>query len=73
MQKYNQKKQHPMYRTSSNDYGARSQTTEEAPKQYHGLKGNFTKEFSGGFCNSQGLVTSTTKHRVKKTPEMGVN
>uniref|UniRef100_A0A7S2TP34 Uncharacterized protein n=1 Tax=Lotharella oceanica TaxID=641309 RepID=A0A7S2TP34_9EUKA len=69
--KYKKAKQHPMYRTSANDFGSRAPVAEETPTQYHGLNGNFTKEFSGGMYKNEGLVTSTATKNVEDMLKRG--
>uniref|UniRef100_A0A7S4E0B6 Uncharacterized protein n=1 Tax=Lotharella globosa TaxID=91324 RepID=A0A7S4E0B6_9EUKA len=65
------RKQHPMYRTSNNDFGSRPPVPEETQTQYHGLNGNFTKKFSGGMYKNEGLVTSSATQNIEDMLKRG--
>mmetsp|Transcript_7856 Transcript_7856/g.14594 ORF Transcript_7856/g.14594 Transcript_7856/m.14594 type:complete len:102 (-) Transcript_7856:223-528(-) len=58
------RKQHPMYRTTANDYGSKVPKAEELPQAFCPLRQKFTKKFSGGMFRDEGLVTSTTNRSV---------
>lgn len=61
-----QKKQHPCYTTSSNDYGAKHPTGFDMPLLWTGIHGKFTNTFNGGCYRSMGLKTSVERSRVHR-------
>ncbi|WIA30506.1 hypothetical protein OEZ86_000590 [Tetradesmus obliquus] len=61
-----EKKQHPCYTTSSNDYGAKHPTGFDMPLLWTGIHGKFTNTFNGGCYRSMGLKTSVERSRVHR-------
>lgn len=60
--RWRRKQQHPVYMTSNNEYGAKPPSQQMLPPSWHGVKGEFTKNYirneirTGNF--STGLPTS---------------
>jgi len=57
-------KQHPLYRTTQSQYGARPPAIQEMPTKYFGNSHTFTNTFGGNMARDHGLNTSLTHSRV---------
>lgn len=60
------RKQHPVYTTSNNVYGAKKPQEFDMPGTWSGIQGAFTNTFPGPYKNAS-LVTATTRSKVHKT------
>ena len=60
------RKQHPLYQTSNNSYGARKPSQSELPQQWNGVRGEFTKK-NPGAIRDNGFVVAITKSKVHST------
>lgn len=59
------RKQHPVYTTTSNDYGKKKPEEFDMPGTWAGIAGYFTNSFPGPYRNLS-LVTAVTKSKVHK-------
>ena len=65
--RHKSKTQHPVYRTSNNDYGRKAPAQQDMPMQWNGLHGEFTESFNGLKVNFTGFNTSRTTSRIHTT------
>lgn len=69
---HNAKKEHPMYRTTSAEIGAKAPTVANAPTRYYGRKGAFMKEFgAAGNFRASGLNTNLTQTKAMPRGNFG--
>lgn len=64
--KHRPRQQHPCYTTSSNAYGQKKASQSELPQQWNGVKGEFTKNFTGGAYRDNSFNTGITRSKVHK-------
>ena len=57
-------KQHAVFQTSNNVYGAKKPSQQERPLKWNGIRGEFTKTFGGGKFRDTSFNTSKTTSRV---------
>ena len=57
-------KQHAVFQTSNNVYGAKKPSQQEMPLKWNGIRGEFTKTFGGGRYRDTSFNTSKTTSRV---------
>jgi len=65
------KRQHPLYMTSNNMYGARIPVAQEMPTEFHGRINGFSDTFTGGMYRDFGLNTASNKSRVGNKEDFG--
>mmetsp|Transcript_14019 Transcript_14019/g.16985 ORF Transcript_14019/g.16985 Transcript_14019/m.16985 type:complete len:512 (+) Transcript_14019:62-1597(+) len=66
------KAQHPVYTTSSNEYGHKLPSQQEMPMKWHGIRGTFSSQFPMHnkklhMYHNTGFVVSRTSSRVHKS------
>ena len=62
---YESKPQHPMYKTTNNEYGSRGPSVHEAPIQFHPKDGKFTRALGeSGMYRNCGLNTAMDQSKV---------
>lgn len=62
-------KQHAVFQTSNNVYGAKKPSQQEMPLKWNGIRGEFTKTFGGGRYRDTSFNTSKTTSRVVNMKE----
>ncbi len=62
--RHNPRQQHPVYQTTSNDYGLKKPQLVEMPDTYHGSSQYFSNTFYGGPSKVSCMVTSITTSKV---------
>ncbi|GAX81387.1 hypothetical protein CEUSTIGMA_g8818.t1 [Chlamydomonas eustigma] len=66
IRRHNPRVQHPVYQTTSNDYGLKKPTQVEMPDTYAGASQHFSNTFYGGPSKVSCMVTAVTTSKVHK-------
>eukprot|EP00817_Percolomonadidae_sp_ATCC50343_P006758 CAMPEP_0117427778 /NCGR_PEP_ID=MMETSP0758-20121206/7582_1 /TAXON_ID=63605 /ORGANISM="Percolomonas cosmopolitus, Strain AE-1 (ATCC 50343)" /LENGTH=603 /DNA_ID=CAMNT_0005213667 /DNA_START=386 /DNA_END=2197 /DNA_ORIENTATION=+ len=62
-----------LYETTSNNYGSKPGNEISQHQSYHGINGNFTRQFTGGMYRNFSLNTNKTRHSTLRDPSFGSN
>ena len=62
--RWRRKQQHPVYLTSNNDYGAKPPSQQMLPPSWHGVKGEFTKNYIKNEIRTGNFSTGLPSSRV---------
>ena len=65
--RWRRKYEHPVYMTSNNDYGAKPPSQPMMPLSWHGVKGEFTKNYIKAEVRTGNFTTGLPSSRVHDT------